>query len=71
MDRHGLQPRDDEYDHRTQTRPCHRQANRCAAAIKRNHARFPQDFMFQLSADEFTALRSQTVTSNTGRGGRR
>ena len=27
--------------------------------------------MFQLSADEFTALRSQTVTSNTGRGGRR
>ena len=27
--------------------------------------------MFQLSADEFTALRSQTVTSDTGRGGRR
>ena len=27
--------------------------------------------MFQLSAEEFTALRSQTVTSNTGRGGRR
>ncbi len=40
-------------------------------AVKRNVARFPQDFMFQLSADEFTALRSQTVTSNTGRGGRR
>lgn len=40
-------------------------------AVKRNIARFPQDFMFQLSADEFTALRSQTVTSNTGRGGRR
>ena len=40
-------------------------------AVKRNLARFPQDFMFQLSADEFTALRSQTVTSNTGRGGRR
>ncbi|MGH8759912.1 MAG: ORF6N domain-containing protein [Burkholderiales bacterium] len=36
-----------------------------------NLARFRQDFMFQLSADEFTALRSQTVTSNTGRGGRR
>ena len=36
-------------------------------AVKRNLARFPQDFMFQLSADEFTALRSQTVTSNTGR----
>ena len=40
-------------------------------AVKRNLARFPQDFMFQLSADEFTALRSQTVTSNSGRGGRR
>jgi len=40
-------------------------------AVKRNLTRFPQDFMFQLSADEFTALRSQTVTSNTGRGGRR
>jgi hypothetical protein len=40
-------------------------------AVKRNLARFPQDFMFQLSAVEFAALRSQTVTSNTGRGGRR
>lgn len=40
-------------------------------AVKRNIARFPQDFMFQLSADEFTVLRSQTVTSNTGHGGRR
>lgn len=40
-------------------------------AVKRNLARFPQDFMFQLSADEFATLRSQTVTSNTGRGGRR
>lgn len=40
-------------------------------AVKRNIARFPQDFMFQLSAEEFTVLRSQTVTSKTGRGGRR
>lgn len=40
-------------------------------AVKRNMARFPQDFMFQLSAEEFAVLRSQTVTSNTGRGGRR
>jgi len=40
-------------------------------AVKRNLARFPQDFMYQLTAEEFTALRSQTVTSNTGRGGRR
>lgn len=44
-------------------------------AVKRNVARFPSDFMFQLSAEEFAALRSQSVTSNvggsTGRGGRR
>jgi hypothetical protein len=40
-------------------------------AIQRNRARFPEDFMFQLNAAEWQALRSQTVTSNTGRGGRR
>ncbi|MFA6470470.1 MAG: ORF6N domain-containing protein [Candidatus Latescibacterota bacterium] len=39
-------------------------------AVKRNIERFPVDFMFQLSEDEFTGLRSQTVTSNH-RGGRR
>ena len=40
-------------------------------AVKRNIARFPADFMFQLSSDEFKVLRSQTVTSNNTRGGRR
>jgi hypothetical protein len=40
-------------------------------AIKRNLERFPVDFMFQLNADEYAALRSQFVTSNVGRGGRR
>ena len=40
-------------------------------AIKRNMQRFPDDFMFQLTAEEFAALRSQTVISNVGRGGRR
>jgi ORF6N domain len=41
-------------------------------AVKRNLARFPQDFMFPLSAEEFAVLRSQFVASNTeGRGGRR
>jgi hypothetical protein len=44
-------------------------------AVKRNLARFPQDFMFQLTGEEFAALRSQSVTSNAGnppgRGGRR
>jgi len=39
-------------------------------AVQRNRNRFPPDFMFQLSIQEFTALRSQFVTSK-GRGGRR
>jgi hypothetical protein len=40
-------------------------------AIKRNAVRFPVDFMFQLDAEEYAALRSQFVISNVGRGGRR
>ena len=40
-------------------------------AMKRNADRFPEDFMFQLEAQEFALLRSQIVTSNVGRGGRR
>ena len=39
--------------------------------VKRNTARFPADFMFQLTAEEFDSLRSQFATSNAGRGGRR
>lgn len=39
-------------------------------AVKRNVERFPTDFMFQLSYQEFIGLRSQIVTSK-GRGGRR
>jgi ORF6N domain len=35
-------------------------------AVKRNLARFPSDFMFQLTADEFSILRSQSVTSSWG-----
>ena len=40
-------------------------------AVKRNIGRFPADFMFQLKNQEVIALRSQSVTSKTGRGGRR
>jgi hypothetical protein len=40
-------------------------------AVKRNADRFPDDFMFQLDASEWESLRSQSVTSNIGRGGRR
>ena len=37
--------------------------------IRRNPARFPPDFMFSLTPQEFAGLRSQIATSN--RGGRR
>ncbi|MCZ8175124.1 MAG: ORF6N domain-containing protein [Burkholderiaceae bacterium] len=47
-------------------------------AVKRNLAKFPADFMFTLTTEEFGALRSQFATSNDqastsgpGRGGRR
>jgi phage regulator Rha-like protein len=39
--------------------------------VKRNRDRFPTDFTFQLTAKEDEALRSQTVISKKGRGGRR
>lgn len=41
--------------------------------VKRNLARFPRDFMFQLTNQELAVLRSQFATSNKrlGRGGRR
>ena len=39
-------------------------------AVRRNKNRFPADFAFQLTDQEFQSLRSQFVTSNT-RGGRR
>jgi len=40
-------------------------------AVNRNIDRFPFDFMFQLTDQEWSDLRSQIVTSNIGRGGRR
>ena len=43
-------------------------------AVMRNLSRFPEDFMFQLTADEFHLLKSQNVTSideKPGRGGLR
>src|ERR1700730_9806367 len=39
--------------------------------VKRNADRFPEDFMFQLTAEEAESLRYQIGTSNEGRGGRR
>jgi len=37
-------------------------------AVKRNRERFPADFMIQLTAAEWAALRSQIVTLKRGRG---
>ena len=39
-------------------------------AVRRNPRRFPRDFMFRLTPQEFQVLRSQSVTSKTA-GGRR
>jgi hypothetical protein len=39
-------------------------------AVRRNAGRFPSDFMFQLTSEEYSALRLQNETSK-GRGGRR
>jgi hypothetical protein len=37
-------------------------------AVKRNAGKFPVDFMFQLSQEEWDSLRSQFATLKTGRG---
>ena len=36
--------------------------------VRRNIKRFPPDFMFQLTPEEFTSLRSQNATLKIGRG---
>ena len=40
-------------------------------AVRRNSKRFPEDFMFQLTDEEFNNLRLQFATSSSGYGGRR
>ena len=40
-------------------------------AVTRNIDRFPEDFAFQFTRAEFSALMSRIVISNAGRGGRR
>ena len=39
--------------------------------VRRNHQRFPADFLFQLTSAEFSALILQNARSKPGRGGRR
>jgi hypothetical protein len=38
-------------------------------AVRRNTKRFPEDFMFELTKEEFTNWRSQFVTSNRDKKG--
>jgi hypothetical protein len=40
-------------------------------AVRRNIDKFPSDFLFQLSKEEFQSLTSQFAISKPGRGGRR
>ena len=40
-------------------------------AVQRNSDRFPEDFAFPLTPQEFANLKSQIVTSSLGHGGRR
>ncbi|MCO4792235.1 MAG: ORF6N domain-containing protein [Bacteriovoracaceae bacterium] len=40
-------------------------------AVRRNIKRFPEDFMFQLSVEQYENLRSQFVTSTSKHGGKR
>jgi ORF6N domain-containing protein len=47
------------------------QVKRLNQQVKRNQGRFPSDFMFQMSVNEYKKLRSQFVTSNPDHGGRR
>ena len=39
--------------------------------VRRNRDKFPEDFMFQLTKEEFENLKSQIATSSSGWGGRR
>lgn len=45
--------------------------HRLNEAVKRNRARFPADFSFQLTAEEHSILISQIAISSSGHGGRR
>jgi len=47
------------------------QTRRLNEQVRRNLAKFPDDFMFQLTGAEFELLMSQFATSKPSRGGRR
>ena len=39
--------------------------------VRRNQSRFPSDFLFELTKEEYAKLQSQFATANVGRGGAR
>ncbi|MEE8422952.1 MAG: ORF6N domain-containing protein [Thermodesulfobacteriota bacterium] len=47
------------------------ETKRLKQTVRRNMERFPEDFMFELSEQEFTVWRTQFVTSNTDKMGLR
>jgi hypothetical protein len=47
------------------------ETKRLKEAVRRNFTRFPEDFMFELTKDEFDSLRTQIASSKKGRGGAR
>jgi hypothetical protein len=57
-------------DRRYNSNPIPRDPRGLKQAVRRNKDRFPSDFMFQLSENEWDFLKSHFVTSNTGRGGK-
>ncbi|MCF8284418.1 MAG: ORF6N domain-containing protein [Sphingobacteriales bacterium] len=44
------------------------ETKRLKEAVRRNIERFPNDFMFELSQEEFNSLRTQNATLENGRG---
>jgi hypothetical protein len=50
---------------------CEVETRALVQAMKCNRARFPADFMFQLTKAETASLRSQDVTSSSAHGDRR
>ncbi len=44
------------------------ETKRLKEAVRRNLARFPEDFMFELTPDEWSSLRTQIASLKSGRG---
>lgn len=44
------------------------ETKRLKEAVRRNIERFPNDFMFELSQEEYNSLRTQNATLENGRG---